>query len=107
MFATNVHKSRIKALDAAEIDAATFTSAWQVVATGFAEPCFMVRVINASNVGVDISFNESTMHDHVRAGSEISLSSHGESNLWFAKGMPVYVRGVAGVGRVIVAGYYY
>lgn len=75
------------------------------------EACFLIRVINASNVEVFISYDGVNYHDHVPAGLAIQLPFQNNSspNNYVAimpKNSMIYVRGNVGIGFIAVAGYY-
>lgn len=94
------------------INSATIGGAYQPINVGgllFA--CFALHITNASNADVIVSFNGTTDHEYIPAGKDIFIN--GQTNAQpqnnvaqFRQGMVVYVRGVAGVGFVTLAGYY-
>ncbi len=78
---------------------------------GFAHPPFLVRIINASNAAVTISYNGIDDHDFLPANSVLPLPTQTNSQpnaqiALFSKNTVVYVKGAAGAGTIYVAGYY-
>jgi len=76
------------------------------------EACSLVRVINLSNVEIFISHDGINPHDYVGpvVGSLTLPAQTGASpSNWvalFAKNSMIYVNGAAGIGNIVVAGYY-
>ena len=78
---------------------------------GFANPPFFVRINNASNTAVTISYNGIDDHEFLPANSVFELPSQTNSQpnaqvALFPKNTVVYVKGVAGAGTIYVSGYY-
>jgi len=78
---------------------------------GFAKPPFFIRIINASNTAVTVSYNGIDDHDFVPANGVFELPSQANSQpnaqvALFPKNTVVYVKGTAGVGTIYVSGYY-
>ncbi len=78
---------------------------------GFAHAPFLVRIINASNAAVTVSYNGIDDHDFVPANSVLELPTQTNSQpnaqvALFSKNTVVYVKGAAGMGTIYVAGYY-
>ena len=101
------------------MDATGFDNTFQVINTGgLPQPCFMIRIINDSNTGIDIAYKYNPLiqvdiwNDHVLANHDITLyfETNGQPASYMAlmaKGMEVFVRGAqAGIGTVYLAGYY-
>ena len=105
-------KNSVQAIALTSIDSATFTGAYQAVnASGLAKNCFMIRITNNSNKDVTVSYNGTTDHDFIKAGTFIQLpfQEMAQPNNLIANmalGIIVYVKGAAGVGLVYLAGYY-
>lgn len=105
-------KNTVQAIALSSIDSATFTGAYQVVNTlGLPQSCFLIRIINNSNIGVTVSYNGTMDNDFVRAGESMTLNFQGNSqpNNHVAKlpvGTKVYVKAAAGAGFVYLAGYF-
>lgn len=78
---------------------------------GFPESPFFVRINNASNSGIIISFDGVTDHDVVLANDflDIPTQTNAQPGAWvalFPKYTVVFVRGVAGVGTIFLSAYY-
>lgn len=105
-------KDAIKAITALQIDSATLTGGYdQFAAAGIPEACQIIRVINASNVDVGLSYDGITTHEFVGAGASIQLyfqtnSRPGNKIACLAKGSNVCLIGAAGVGPIYFIGYY-
>lgn len=105
-------KNSIQAIALTSIDSATFTGSYQAInSSGLSKNCFMIRITNNSNKDVTVSYNGSTDHDFIKAGTSIQLSFQdmAQPNNFIANmslGTIVYVKGAAGAGLVYLAGYY-
>jgi hypothetical protein len=105
-------KDFVQVLTLASRDSGTFNNTFQVVSSGLAEACFLLRIVNDSNIDVLVSYDGLSNHDYVPSGQELNLNlqTNSQPGNWTAlikKGTPVYVKGaIAGVGSVFVAGYY-
>ena len=78
---------------------------------GLAEPCVILRIINDQTMPITISYDGLTDHDYLPARGILQINAQTNSlpkgNICrFNKGSIIYVAGVAGVGNVVVAGYY-
>lgn len=78
---------------------------------GLDRDCFMIRIINASNEGVFISYDGEKDNDYVRENCSETLmfQSNSQPINWTAKlkkGTVVYVRGDSGSGMIALAAYY-
>lgn len=78
---------------------------------GFARPPFFIRIINASNVAITVSYNGIDDHEFIPANSIFELPSQTNSQpnaqvALFSKNTVVYVKGAAGAGTIYVSGYY-
>lgn len=102
----------VKAAAITSISSASITSSLQAINTsGFPGPAIMIRLINASNKDVAVSFDGSHAHDYLQAGAVLQLIPQTNSipNNWvalFKKGTNVYVSGDAGTGYLYLAVYY-
>ncbi len=107
-------KNAIKAAPSTSRDSATFNNTFQGLsaAGGILGATVLLRIINASNTFVGVSYDGVTVHDCVLAGSVLELNfqtNSQPSNMVAAlpKGTNVYVIGAAaGVGFVFLATYY-
>lgn len=105
-------KNTVKAVTATSIDSATLTGSFQAInPLGLEQPCFYIRINNASNVDVEISYDGSTLNDVVLLNDKLDLkvqqNAQGPGNVAnFPRGTKVYVRGTAGIGTIYLSGYY-
>lgn len=101
----------INAIEMKNLDSSTFTGVYLPITTGVPKPVCLLRIINASNIPVTVSYDGVTAHDYVRAGTETTLyfqASNQPTNSVsvLRKGTIVYIKGGAGVGYIYLAGYY-
>ena len=102
----------VKAAPITSISSASISGTLQIINTsGFPGPAMMIRVINASNKDVAVSYDGSHANDYVAAGTTLQLGTQTNSlpNNWvalFKKGTNVYVSGTAGTGYIYLAAYY-
>lgn len=93
------------------IASSTFTGAYQLLnSTGTTEPCFSYKLINNSNEDVTVSLDGTTDHDFIPAHSacilDVQTNAQPMNNCnLLAKGVHVYVKGIAGTGSVYLVGY--
>lgn len=88
------------------IDSATFTGDYQAIGEPLANPCTLIKLINASNQLVTISVDGVTNHDVAPANSfwlyDITTNTPREegSGIFVSQGTQYYVSGSAGTGLV-------
>lgn len=87
------------------IDSATFTGSYQALGTPLANACSIIKLVNNSNVLVNISIDGTNDHDVAPASSfwlyDITSDSPKETDSIFVeKGRQYFVKGSAGVGLV-------
>lgn len=79
---------------------------------GLPQACFLIRIVNASNVTISISYDGAVAHDVILPNETLQLSFQTNSapNGYIAnlkKGQIVYAdAALAGVGDVVLIGYY-
>lgn len=95
------------------IDSATFTGSYQLLSAtaGIPSPVFYLKIVNNSNIGVTVSYDGTTDHDFVRAGSDapLNIQSNNSPNNHSAilkQYTKVYVKAAAGAGLVYLSGWY-
>jgi len=104
--------NKVKAIALTNIDSSTVSGTYQAInAAGLDQACFLVRVMNASNQNVTLSYDGSTDNDVVLANSTLDVPAQTNSSpnnkvALFAKGQVVYVKGTAGTGNIYLSGYY-
>lgn len=98
----------IKALDLYSIDSAALSGNYDPVMTSMPEACFMIRLVNDSNVGVLVSYDGAYDMDYLRANSDIQIMvPYDMEDSIFRKGMGVWLQGAKkGTGYIYVTGYY-
>ena len=80
-------------------------------AGGFTAPCLLLRIVNASNTNVMISYDGVHDHEIVHADNTLQLFfqlnnlPNGKVSC-LPKGTIVYAKGTAGIGLVYLAAYY-
>ena len=108
-------KNFIGAITTARLNAALLTGgvAYDLLGT-LTQPCFMVRIVNDSNLGVDISTIPPKREDFVRAGTDDTLLFQANSQpsgkvALLRQGTKVYIRGTPVLGTagfIYLVGYY-
>lgn len=78
---------------------------------GLPEACFKLRITNASNQTIIISYDGENDNDVVLAGQFIEVTTPintlpNSRGALFALGTIVSVRGIVGVGTIYLSGYY-
>lgn len=108
-------KSFVRAIELTEIDAATLDGNYSAInPDGLPNACFLIRIINDSNITIVISYAEETDQDVLLPNTTLQLNLQNNSSpngyvALMAKGTIVSVRsasGLAGVGAVDLIGYY-
>jgi len=79
--------------------------------TGFIQAPFFIRIINASNTAITVSYNGVDDHEFIAANSVFELPSQTNSQpnaqvALFPKNTIVYIKGTAGTGSIYLSGYY-
>ena len=79
--------------------------------TGFIQAPFFIRIINASNMAITLSYNGDDDNEFIPANSVFELSSQTNAQpnanvALFPKNTIVYIKGTAGTGTIYLSGYY-
>jgi hypothetical protein len=100
----------------AVFNTASLTGSYQALnGSGFSHEIKMLKIYNAGNVGIDISYDGVNDHDYYPAGSTFILdlqTNHAtESNsscgeLRGRQGQIIYGKGSAGAGNLYIIGYF-
>lgn len=105
-------KTSVKAIPLATLDSASVTNSYAALnATGFPAACFHLRLVNAANKALYLSYDGVTAHEYVPANAvfELPVQTNAQPNAWealYPKGMKVYVKGEAGTGIITLSAYY-
>ena len=106
-------QNNIRAIPLTTFNAAGLLAGFQAVngPNGLDEPCIILRINNASNVTITISYDGVTDHEYLTANEVMQIEAQTNSQpsnyvCNFKKGTIVYVRGIAGVGTIALSGYY-
>lgn len=106
-------KNKALPIPLSSIDSATFTGAYQLIsgAAGITNPCITLRIVNASNIGVTVSFDGTNDHGFVRAGSDWEMVFQSNSMpqnqvCCMAQFTKIYVKAAAGAGLVYLSGFF-
>jgi len=107
-------KNTVKAINASSVAATSFTGSFQLLtpASGLAQPCFLLRIINNSSKDLFVSYDGINIHDFINHGGEWLLmtqvnSRPGSQVALMPKGQLIYILGdVGGTGDVYLTGYY-
>ena len=106
-----VETNRIAAIELQELDASTFIGTFLELCSGLPKACSIIRIINASDVGVAISYDGVTVNDYLEAHDTLMLPVQTvalppQKIVQFPIGFKVYINGLVGTGYVKLAGYY-
>jgi len=95
------------------VSSTTFAGTYVLLSatTGIPRSCIIIRIVNNADVDVTVSYDGSTDHDFVPALGSLILNFQTNSQpqnqaCSLAQGTKIYVKGIAGVGLVYLAGYY-
>lgn len=103
--------NKVQAIEMYSKDSSTLTGGYDEFVSSLDEACFMIRIVNASDTIVNISYDGASLHDVVRANSAETLyfqtNKQPRSNIAnMAKGQKIWLNGNAGTGYIYLAGYY-
>lgn len=105
-------KNTIRTTPLATFDSATLSGTYAAVITGgLAKPCYLLRITNASNKDVTISFDGVNDSDYIFSNTANNIPAIYGSQpsayvAIFPQGQQIYVKGSAGTGNIYIAGYY-
>jgi len=104
-------KNAVKLIELTSIDVSILDGAYLPInPLGLDEACFMVRIINDSNLDVHVSYDGVTDHEFVMYGESLKapIPPDTGSKVNFAKGSIVYVSGDGAqyTGNIYLSGYY-
>lgn len=106
-------KDRVKPLDITSRNSNTLTAGTLRVINedGLSGPCFMIRITNASNQSIVISYDGVTDHDVLLDDSVLEVnfqnnSRPGNQVALLPTGTKVWVKGTAGTGFIYLSGFY-
>ena len=105
-------KNSIKAVPLSSFSSASVTGTYQPIITGgLSKACFLLRITNASDKDVTISYDGTNDADYIFSNTtnNIPTFNGAQPNAYvaqFPQGTQIYVKGTAGTGSIKVAGYY-
>lgn len=106
-------KNIIKAIPLTTFNSAAVAVGYQAIngPNGLDFPCIILRINNASNAAITISYDGLTDNEYLAANQVLQIEAQTNSlpnsnTCEFKKGTIVYVKGVAGVGTIALSGYY-
>lgn len=107
-------KNRLQAIPLGIFNSANLTANYQpLYAGGLPHALALLRIFNASNVNIFVSYDGITNHDIVLAGDELNLLAQMNSQprngvMYIPAGTLVSIKQVtaAGVGSIYTSGYY-
>jgi len=105
-------KNKVLAIPLTNVASSTLGASYLPInATGLANPCFLIRITNASNKDVTISYDGVNDHEYLVSATfmDINAQTNSQPNTNianFATGTVVYVKGTAGTGIIYLSGYY-
>lgn len=99
-------KNTIKAISLSSQNANVFDGTYKILNSGLTNACFYLRIMNATDRNITVSYDGTNDNDYVLANSTLNLPTTADSIL-FSKGLNVYIKGTAGgSGSVYLSGYY-
>jgi len=106
-------KDRVKPLDITSRNSNTLTAGTLRVINedGLEGACFMIRITNASNQSIVISYDGVTDHEVLLDDSVMELyfqnnGRPGNNVALLAQGTKVWIKGTAGAGFIYLSGFY-
>ena len=106
-------KNSVKAIPMTIFAGASLTNAYQAGTTPLPNPCIIFKIVNNSSKDVTISYDGTTDHDYVPAGTVLlyNFQANSQPNNFvcsLAASTIIYVKAVAGAGTgsVYIIGYY-
>jgi len=107
------YKDCVKPLILKDLDSSTLRSdVWSVFdLSGTEEACFMIRLTNASDKTIFISFNGTDVAEILQVSKDITFNFQKNAcpnnyRSQFKKYSKVYIRGDFGTGELYLSGYY-
>ena len=105
-------KNTVKAITLTSISSGSVTGSYAAINSGgLTQPCFLIRIMNASDKDITISYDGTHDHEYILANSTLQVESQTNSQpnnniAKFASNLVVYVKGTAGTGTIYLSGYY-
>ena len=105
-------RNTISALALTHIASSTVTGSYKPInPNGMEGACFFIRINNASDENITLSYDGVTDNEYVFADTSLEVSSQLNSQpnnklCLFPKGQIIYVKGTAGTGNIYLSGYY-
>ena len=105
-------KTTIAAIPLTTFNSASVTASYQPINSGGLNfSCILLRVNNASNAAITISYDGVTDHEYIQAAGLLEIQAQANSlpspnACCFKRGTIIYLKGTAGVGTIALSGYY-
>lgn len=105
-------QNSVKSFVLSSVLSSTVTSLYAPLnGTGFIQSPFFLRIVNASTMGITVSYNGTDDNEFIPANSVFELPSQTNSQpnahvALFPKNTIVYIKGTAGTGNIYLSGYY-
>jgi hypothetical protein len=105
-------QNSVKALLLHSVLSSTVTTSYAPLnGTGFTQAPFLIRINNASSMGITISYDGVNDHEFIPANTVFQLNAQTNAQpnaqtALFPKFTIVYVKGTAGTGNIYLSGYY-
>lgn len=101
----------VKAVPLASMNSAAVVAGYTPLNAGLPKACFLIRIVNASNQAITISYDGVTDHEYLLPDNTLQVNSQtnaqpNNQKALFPAFTPVYIKGVAGVGIIYMSGYY-
>lgn len=105
-------QNSVKALVLSTFNSASVTGTYQSInSPGFTKPPFFVRIVNASNTAITVSYDGINDNEYIPANGVFELPSQANAQpksevALFPARTQVYIKGAAGAGTITLSGYY-
>ncbi len=105
-------QNSVKSFVLSNVLSSTVTSLYAPLnGTGFIQSPFFIRIVNASTMGITVSYDGTHDNEFIPSNTVFELPSQTNSQpnaqvALFSKGTIVYIKGTAGTGNIYLSGYY-
>lgn len=105
-------KNSVKAIPLTNIASSSVSSSYAAInASGLPQACIIIRINNASNKDITVSYDGVNDHEYVLANNFVTFEfqTNSQPNNFIANmaaGTVVWVKGTGGTGNIYLSGYY-
>lgn len=102
--------TRVAWIPMGTFNSATLNGTYQAIGNPLPKSCFLVKIVNESNVGVSVSTDGTTDQDRAPAGAfflyDESANANREGGAYIPAFTQFYIKGAAGIGNIYLIGQY-